>query len=156
MYKNSDLLNIRKAFRFCPKGITLEDLEADASEFSVKFNVPLAWERTQVDNGADAKEPIQDSLVLYHPNHKDDYYKMVVNYETPTKLACLYAYIADDSANGITRAGAVSMMQGGKMALANLANGNTETGDPAACAAEKEYYASLYDIVNALIGAGEV
>ena len=47
-------------------------------------------------------------------------------------------------------------MQGGKMALANLAGGNTETGSPEDCAAEKDYYVSMYDIVNALIGAGEV
>ena len=56
----------------------------------------------------------------------------------------------------INRAGAVALMQGGKMALANLAGGNTETGSPEDCAAEKDYYVSMYDIVNALIGAGEV
>ena len=156
MYQNSDLLNIRKAFRFCPTGITLEDIEKDAQEFSDKFAVPLAWERTQVDNGANAPIPIQDSLVLFHPDHKNDYYCIVVNFEVPTKLAHLFAYIAGESANGITRSGATALIQGGKMALGNLANGNTETGNPEDCAAEKQYYAQLFDIINALIGAGEV
>lgn len=155
MYNSSDLLNIRKAFRLCLDGMSLDVLESDALEFSEKFGVPIACERDQVADSS-SEAAIKDVLVLYNPDQKDDYYKIVVDFELPTKLACLYAYIVGASKNGITKSGATALLQGGKMALANLANGNTETGAPEDCLAEKEYYASLYDIVNALIGAGEV
>lgn len=157
MYKRDELLNIRKAFRLLDEnGMSIELLEGHAAEFSEQFGVPLAWEADQVDNGEAAKQPIQDCLVLFNPDHKDDYYKIVVDFEVPTKLAFLNASITGESANGINRAGAVALMQGGKMALANLAGGNTETGAPEDCAAEKDYYVGMYSILNALIGAGEV
>ena len=153
MYNREELLNIRKSFRLLgPEGMSIEILEAHAAEFSEKFGVALAWEAGQIDNGG----ATQDCLVLYNPDHKDDYYKIVVDFEVPGMLAALSASITGESANGITRAGAVALMQGGKMALANLAGGATETGAPEDCAAEKDYYAAMYDIVNALIGAGEV
>ena len=154
MYNREDLLNIRKAFRLVgAEGMSIEILEAHATEFSEKFGVSLAWETDQIDNGGGA---IQDCLVLFNPDHKDDYFKIVVDFEMPSMLAALSASITGESANGINRAGAVALMQGGKMALANLAGGNTETGSPEDCAAEKDDYVSMYDIVNALIGAGEV
>jgi len=153
MYNREELLNIRKSFRLLgPEGMSIEILEAHAAEFSEKFGVALAWETDQIDNGG----TMQDCLVLFNPDHKDDYYKIVVDFEVPGMLAALSASVTGESANGINRAGAVALMQGGKMALANLAGGATETGAPEDCAVEKDYYAAMYDIVNALIGAGEV
>lgn len=153
MYNREELLNIRKSFRLLgPEGMSIEILEAHAAEFSEKFGVALAWETDQIDNDG----AMQDCLVLFNPDHKDDYYKIVVDFEVPGMLAALSASVTGESANGINRAGAVALMQGGKMALANLAGGATETGAPEDCAAEKDYYAAMYDIVNALIGAGEV
>ncbi len=157
MYDRKDLLNIRQSYQLVgDRGMSIPVIEEYLAKYAEQYHITVTWTEDMINNDEEGKETVQDCLVLYHPDHKDDYYNIVIDFEAPTKLAILSASIAGSSANNISRSGATALLQGGKMALANLEVANNETGDPQACAAEKEYYADLYNLINSLIGASQV
>ncbi|MDD6786268.1 MAG: hypothetical protein PUD81_08475 [Eggerthellales bacterium] len=145
MYNEDTILLVRQAYKLTDaRGMSIEVMEEDLAGYVEKFGVSLQWQRDQIEVAAG----VQDCLVLFNPDHKDDYYNIVATFQAPTKLAVLTAFIAGESASGMSQAAALTLLQGGKMALANMA----ATEDAAEC----EYYADLYNIVNALIGASQV
>ena len=157
MLKRDDLLSIRTAYQLIDeKGMSIAVLEDSLKGLAGTYEVPLSWERDQIENASGAKEAVQDCLVLFHPDHKDDYYRVVVEFEAPTKLAVLTASIVGSSENGVLLSGATALIQGGKMALANFEGLETGAADEEAYNAELDYYSDLYAVINALIGASQV
>ena len=145
MYNEDTILLVRQAYKLTDaRGMSIEVLEENLAGYVEKFGVLLQWQRDRIQVAAG----VQDCLVLFNPDHKDDYFNIVVTFQAPTKLAVLTEFIAGESASGMNQAVALTLLQGGKMALGNMA----ATEDTNECA----YYADLYSIVNALIGASQV
>ena len=146
MYKRKELLNIRTSYQLSgPEGMSIQVLEKKLEDFVQQFEVVLSSKEDKIEEDGSEK----DCLVLFHPEHEDDFFKVVIDFDAPTKLAVLSASIAGESASGVSRVAATQLLQGGKMALANV------TGTPGS-QGELEYYADLYNVINALIGASNV
>lgn len=91
MIKTEELREFRPVYRFeNGNGITLEGIQTELENVAKEKDVPVAFYLDKVKGGTLFNKQIEDGLVLYHPEHKNDYYKLCIRVQRQGNVAFIY------------------------------------------------------------------
>jgi len=90
MINEKELREMRPKIRFKNKqGTTLNILQKDIEQKAEEYEIPVAFYNDKVKYGGLIGGGNDDCLVVHHPNHKDDYFKIAVR----IKYQGTYAFV---------------------------------------------------------------
>ena len=79
MIKSDELREFRPNIRYKDGGyVTLQSLEYAIMNYAQSMGIPLASYADQVKTGSMFNKTIEDCIVLYHPEHRSDYFKFCI------------------------------------------------------------------------------
>lgn len=79
MIKADDLREFRPQYRYTDGlDITLATVQAVIKEAAAERGLPVAFKPDQVKSGSLFSPTIENCVVLYHPEHENDYYKICI------------------------------------------------------------------------------
>lgn len=79
MIKADHLREFRPTYRYTDgTSITLETIQEAVKDAAQKYGIPVAFTNDQVKSGGLFNSEVEDCLVLYHPEHPNDYYRVAV------------------------------------------------------------------------------
>ncbi len=91
MIKANDLREFRPTIRYKDgNGITLQAVQDALKDCAQNIGVPVAFYADQVKSGGLIGKTIEDCVVLYHPEHQNDYFKFCIR----VKYEGSYAFIS--------------------------------------------------------------
>ena len=94
MIRVDELNNFRPQVR-CPNGerINLDMIQNAIKDCAEQFGIPVAFRNDQVKSGGFFNATVENCLVMYHPNHTDDYLKFCIR----VRRQGTYAFVVIDS-----------------------------------------------------------
>lgn len=79
MIKADQLREFRPTYRFQDGSeITLATIQGILTEAAESMEIPVSFERDEVKSGGLFNSQVDDCLVLYHPDHPNDYYRFCI------------------------------------------------------------------------------
>lgn len=115
MIKEKDLLDVFRNVRFANgEGVDLSAVKMALSDEADKNALPIAFYSDQIKFGGLIGGSVEDCLVLYHPEHRSDYYNLAIRIKRQGKYAFL-------TANSIGKS-----KMGGKIAVAENARADRQ------------------------------
>ena len=91
MIKDKDLREFRPAVRYPNgNGITLQTVQEAIKQAAMNFGIPVSFYGDQVKSGGLIGSTTEDCLVLYHPEHQNDYYKFCIRVKRQGAYAFVY------------------------------------------------------------------
>lgn len=88
MIKADCLREFRPTYRYTDgTSITLETIQEAVKDAAQKYNIPVAFTNDQVKSGGLFNSEVEDCLVLYHPEHRYDYYRVAVRVKRQGTMA---------------------------------------------------------------------
>ena len=159
MIKIAQLREMRPAYRFGDaEGMTLNDIQRRLEEAGTRHNVPMAFASDQVKSGSILNREIEDCLVLYHPQHPWDYYRVAIRIKWQGSIAFVYVndygesrqinkHARSEAAKNDRRGKALSYKVGSAAAsgLLNLGKNKNKLEQ------EQMWYAAISDIFDEVI-----
>ncbi len=129
MIKEKDIAEFRPQVRFQDgASITLDTIKNALSDCAKQHGVPMAFENDQVKFGGLIGGSTFDALVIYHPDHKKDYY----NFGVIVKKQGGYAFVSSFGTGSSKQVGkSLNASQAGaeaKSAMKNLFDPNVDAG----------------------------
>lgn len=78
-----------------PKGYTVsfDAIQGFVSKVADDFNVPIAFVQNEIVSINLPKFVVEECLVIYHPDHQQDYFKIVIRINRDTDTAYIHKYI---------------------------------------------------------------
>ena len=75
----SELKEIHPVVCYSPKGdtVTFEAIKSLINKTAKEHGIPIAFDYDEVSSGDVDSVIIEDSLVVFHPNHRNDFYNIV-------------------------------------------------------------------------------
>jgi len=88
MLKEKELREFCSTYQFS-KGeeMTLQRIQDEIEKKSQQYEVPIAFYGEQIKSGGILNSTIDDCIVIYHPEHQKDYYKIAVCIRYQGKIA---------------------------------------------------------------------
>lgn len=133
MLKSDQLREFRPVFKYT-KGddITLDNLENALISKASDFGVPLLIQRDQIKSGTLFKPEVNDCLVMLHPEHQKDYYRIAVTIKHQGKIAFIQCNDFGESKNlkklAYRENAKANAKSGAKFAIFNAENGADMVG----------------------------
>ncbi len=91
MLKNDDLREFRPVYKYQDgSSVTLNAIKSALMEQANTVGLPIAFSEDQVKSGGLFSKVVEDCLVLYHPEHKNDYFKFAIRVQRQGNLAFVY------------------------------------------------------------------
>lgn len=88
MIKIDDLREFRPTYRFEDgASISLEAVQNALTTEAEKHGVPIAFYADQVKSGGMFNKQIEDCLVMYHPEHRNDYFTFCIRIQRQGSMA---------------------------------------------------------------------
>lgn len=79
MIKANELRELRPQVRYQNgEGITLNTVQEAIKDCAMKMGIPVAFKGDQVKYGGLFNSSVEDCVVLYHPEHENDYFKFCI------------------------------------------------------------------------------
>jgi hypothetical protein len=79
MIKADELREFRPVVRYKDgNGITLQTVQEALEDCAQNMGIPVAFYDEQVKSGGMFNKTIEDCIVLYHPEHRSDYFKICI------------------------------------------------------------------------------
>ena len=117
--------------------------EADAN------GIPVAFKEDQLKSGGLFNKQIEDVLVMYNPEHANDYLRFVIRVQHMGKYAFMHVYNMGGSKN--YRNSNIAAAGGARGTLTKI--GGFFGGANAKLQAEEQYYTILVDVLSNCVGA---
>ena len=127
MIKEKDLREFRKTYQY-PDGtaITLQTIQNALEDKANEYQIPIAFYDEQIKSGGMLSSSIVDCIVLYHPEHRNDYYKIAISIKRQGTMAFVSSYEFGESKNMKklgARAGAATAMKSGLKGIGGVTQG---------------------------------
>lgn len=91
MLKSDDLREFRPVYKYQDgSSVTLKAIQTALTEQANTVGLPIAFYDDQVKSGGLFNKLIEDCIVLYHPEHKNDYFKFAIRVQRQGNLAFVY------------------------------------------------------------------
>ena len=71
--------------------VTLESIKSAINERAIKYNLPVAFENAKINHGNLLMKELLDCIVIYHPEHKKDYFNIAISIRRQGTMAFVYA-----------------------------------------------------------------
>lgn len=98
MIKEKDIAEFRPQVRFQNgQGITLDTVKNALTDCARANSIPVAFESDQVKFGGLIGGKTEDCLVLYHPDHRRDYFNFVITVAHQSSYAFVSVYGGGES-----------------------------------------------------------
>lgn len=125
MIKEKELREFRPTYKYSDgTEITLQTIQNALEDKANEYQIPIAFYEEQIKYGGMLSSSMVDCIVLYHPEHRNDYYKIAISIKRQGTMAFISAYEFGESKNlkklG-ARAGAGAAM---KYGLKNISGGD--------------------------------
>ena len=79
MIKADNLRNFRPSVRYKDgNGITLQIVQEAIKDCAQSMGIPVAFYNEQVKSGGLFNSSVEDCIVMYHPEHQNDYFKFCI------------------------------------------------------------------------------
>ena len=79
MIKEKELREMRQPVRYSnAQGITLKTIQEALQHAAQQHGIPVAFYDDQIKFGGLIGGTVEDCIVLYHPNHQKDYFKVAI------------------------------------------------------------------------------
>lgn len=79
MIKADNLREFRPSVRYKDgSGITLQTVQAAIKDCAQGMGIPVAFYNEQVKSGGIFNSSVEDCVVMYHPEHENDYFKFCI------------------------------------------------------------------------------
>lgn len=100
MIKEKDLNVFRDTYRY-PNGstITLQGIQSQLQSCASGYQIPIAFYSDQVKSGGLLNAQAEECLVIHHPAHLNDYYKIVITIKRQGTMAFVATYSYGESKN---------------------------------------------------------
>lgn len=129
MIREKDTFEFRPQVRYQNgQSITLDAVKSVIDRCARKNEIPVAFESEQIKSGGFIGGRIRDAVLLYHPDHKNDYFNFALTVEHQGGYAFVSVYGCGESkqmkkqdAADAAKAGAADV---GKKALHGIVNGD--------------------------------
>lgn len=100
MIKEKELLELRPEYRYMQgQEITLDKIQNAIQNKALSYQIPVGFYNDQIKTGGLLDSQTMECLVLYHPEHKNDYYKIVVSIKRQGTVAFVSAKRLGESKN---------------------------------------------------------
>ncbi len=100
MIKSDELREFRPVYTYNDgSAISLQTIKEAISTTAKKYNIPVAFEMDQIKSGGFLSKSIEDCLVLYHPEHAKDYYRIAISIQRQGSIAFVHANDFGESKN---------------------------------------------------------
>lgn len=87
MIKIDELRDYRPKYRYTDgAGITLDMVKEELTAEAKKNGIPVAFYDDQVKSGGMFNKTIEDCIVMYHPEHRNDYYRFCIRVQREGSL----------------------------------------------------------------------
>jgi len=91
MIKADELREFRPQVRYQNgEGITLGTVQDAIKDCADKMGIPVAFENDQVKSGGLFNSSVEDCIVMYHPDHRSDYFRFCIR----VKRQGVYAFVS--------------------------------------------------------------
>ena len=109
-YKLEEMAQFKPQLRFMNGShITYDSLANVLKEGADAFGIPMAYYMDEVKSGGLLKKRTEDCLVIYNPEHKNDYYNFCIKLSKMGNVAFLDTYIFGSSRLASSRAAGKSI-----------------------------------------------
>ncbi len=129
--------------------VSLDLIENDLRACANNYQIPVEFARDQIKSGGLLSGGSNECIVMYHPEHKRDYYNFVITIRRQGTVATVALYTGGQSKNfknaalwENTRGG---LVQSGIKALANI-------GAKEEQAREQDWYSYIKNIIKEVMG----
>lgn len=100
MLKDKDLREFRPTYRYSNgKEITLQTLQNAIKDIAMQYQIPVAFYNDQIKSGGVFNSQVTDCIVIYHPEHRNDYYKIAISVQYQGTMAFVSAQDFGESKN---------------------------------------------------------
>ena len=165
MIKAVDLMEARPTVKYQDvEEVSLEKIKEILEECANKKGIEISFKKEQVVSGKSKRDEIEDCLVVYHPKHEKDYFKICIR----IKKQGIYTFVSihqfgksnlntkSRMVNGAAMGAVVGGLSGGLLGgVVGLAAGNVlkKKLSPNQIKLEEEnmYYECLMDIIDEVI-----
>lgn len=172
MIKQEELREFRPVYRYAEgNAISLQTIQNAIKDSAMKYGIPVAFEADQIKSGGFLSKTVDDCIVLYHPEHPKDYYRIAISIKRQGTMAFVYANDFGESKNlkkleargqskeafkGAMKADTSSMNIGSDSYGAQLLKSGFKTlvslgGSKAKQEEENNYYSALMMILDEVI-----
>lgn len=80
MIKDKDLRELRQTYCYRDgREVTLQRIQDAIREVSEQYQIPISFYNDQIKSGGMLNSQVTECLVLYHPDHRDDYFKIAIS-----------------------------------------------------------------------------
>ena len=80
MIKDKDLREFRQTYCYRDgSGVTLQGIQEAIKGNSERYQIPISFYNDQIKTGGMLNSNTVDCLVLYHPEHRNDYFKIAIS-----------------------------------------------------------------------------
>ena len=91
MIKDKDLREFRPTVRYQNgNGVTLQTVQEAIKQAAMNFGIPVSFYADQVKSGGLLNSSTEDCLVLFHPEHQNDYFKFCIRVKRQGAYAFVY------------------------------------------------------------------
>lgn len=92
MIKQEELREFRPVYRYAEgNDISLQTIQNAIKDSAMKYGIPVAFEADQIKSGGLLSKTVDDCLVVYHPEHPKDYYRVAISIKRQGTIAFVYA-----------------------------------------------------------------
>ena len=100
MIKYEDLREFRPVYRYNEgTDISLQAIRTAIDATAKKYGIPVAFEMDQIKSGGFLNKSVEDCLVLYHPEHAKDYYRIAISIQRQGTMAFVHVNDFGESKN---------------------------------------------------------
>lgn len=125
MIKEKELREFRPTYKYTDgNAITLQTIQNALEDKANEYQVPIAFYEEQIKFGGMLSSSTVDCIVLYHPEHRNDYYKVAISIKRQGTIAFVSTNEFGESKNMKklgARAGAGAAM---KYGIKNIGGGD--------------------------------
>lgn len=166
MIKAADLMEARPTVKYQDvEEVSLEKIKETLEECANKKGIEISFKKEQVMSGKSKRDEIEDCLVIYHPKHEKDYFKICIRIKKQgvytfvsihqfgkSKLNTKNRMVNGAAIGAVVGAGLSGSLLGGVMGLA-AGNVLKKKLSPDQIKMEEEnmYYDCLMDIIDEVI-----
>ena len=159
MIKADTLREFRPSVRYKDgNGITLQTVQEAIKDYAQGMGVPVAFYNEQVKSGGLFNSSVEDCIVMYHPEHQNDYFKFCIRVGRQGTYAFVYvndfgqskqmakadrAEFAKQDRKGKSMSYRVGSMIGS--GIANIGKSKQKLEE------EQRYYQCVFDIFDEII-----
>jgi hypothetical protein len=128
--------------------VNLMTVRAAIEDEAAKNGIPVAFNEDQLKTGGLLNKQIEDVLIMYNPEHSNDYLKFLIRVQHMGAYAFMHVYNLGGSKNYRN----TNMAAGGGALGAVAKIGGILGGGSAKLQAEEQYYTILADVLANICG----